>query len=234
MSGAAGNNTTTTESSGGRAGGSAIGALHGAYVHGRRVRVLASWLTRLLPRDASVLDVGCGDGLIASLVQRERPDLRIVGIDVLVRERTHVPVQPFDGAQMPLPDGGVDVVMFVDVLHHTLDPMVLLREADRVARTHVVIKDHTADGFLARPTLRFMDRVGNARHGVALPYNYWTRAQWDAAFAELRWESEAMERALGLYPVPANWLFGRGLHFIGSFRVSEHPDKRAKAQAMVA
>ena len=232
MSGAA-DNTTTTESSG-RGGGGAIGALHGAYVHGRRVRVLASWLTRLLPRDASVLDVGCGDGLLASLVQRDRPDLRIVGIDVLVRRLTHVPVRPFDGAHIPLPDGGVDAVTFVDVLHHTLDPMVLLREAGRVARTHVVIKDHTANGLLARPTLRFMDRVGNARHGVALPYNYWTRAQWDAAFAELGWEPEAIERALGLYPVPANWLFGRGLHFIGSYRVSDHPDKRAKAQAMVA
>jgi SAM-dependent methyltransferase len=230
---AAGSNATTESGGGGRAGG-AIGALHGAYVHGRRVRVLASWLTRLLPRDASVLDVGCGDGLLASLIQRERPDLRIVGIDVLVRQHTHVPVQPFDGAHIPLPDGGVDVVTFVDVLHHTLDPMVLLREADRVARTHVVIKDHTANGVLARPTLRFMDRVGNARHGVALPYNYWTRRQWDAAFTELGWEVEAMERALGLYPVPANWLFGRGLHFIGSFRVSDHPEKRAKAQAMVA
>ena len=212
----------------------AVGALHGAYVHGRRVRVLADWLARLLPRDASVLDVGCGDGLLASVVKRERPDLNIAGIDVLVREGTHVAVMPFDGANMPFPDDSIDAITFVDVLHHTIDPTILLREAHRVARTHVIIKDHTADGWLARPTLRVMDWVGNARHGVALPYNYWTRARWDSAIAELGWEVEAMERALGLYPVPANWLFGRGLHFIGSFRIPEHPDKRAKAQAMVA
>ncbi len=213
MSGAV--STTTTETSGG----GTIGALHGAYVHGRRVRVLASWLARLLPRDASVLDVGCGDGLLASVVQRSRPDLRIEGIDVLVRAETHLPVKPFDGTRIPLPDASVDVVTFVDVLHHTVDPMVLLREASRVARSQVVIKDHTAHGFLARPTLRFMDYVGNARHGVALPYNYWTRRQWDDAFAELRWHARTMERALGLYPAPANWVFGRGLHFIAALGV---------------
>ena len=62
--------------------------------------------------------------------------------------------------------------MFVDVLHHTEDPMALLGEAVRVARKTIVVKDHTLNGFLAGPTLHFLDRVGNARHDVALPYNY--------------------------------------------------------------
>ena len=196
-----------------------IGALHGAYVHGRRVRVLASWLTRLLPRDASVLDVGCGDGLLASIVQRQRPDLRIEGIDVLVRDGTRVPVKAFDGRRIPLEDRGVDHVLFVDVLHHTLDPMILLREAGRVARSSVVIKDHAADGLLARPTLRFMDWVGNAHHGVALPYNYWDRNTWAAAFDELGWDEVTRAQRLDLYPLFANWLFGRSLHFIAVMNV---------------
>ena len=196
-----------------------VAALHGSYVHRRRVRVLADWLARLLPRNASVLDVGCGDGLLDSVVQRDRPDLRIEGIDVLVRPDAHLPVKPFDGERIPLPDAGVDVVTFVDVLHHTADPMVLLREAGRVARSLVVIKDHTADGFLARSTLRFMDYVGNAHHGVALPYNYWTRRQWDEAFGKLGWEPRTDQRQLALYPPAANWVFGRGLHFISALSV---------------
>ena len=57
-------------------------------------------------------------------------------------------------------------------------PRQLLREAVRVARRGLLIKDHTLTGFLAGPTLRLMDRVGNQRHGVALPYNYWTQQQW--------------------------------------------------------
>ena len=79
----------------------------------------------------------------------------------------------------------MDVVLFVDVLHHTVDPMVLLREARRVMRRAIVIKDHSCDDFLAGPTLRFMDRIGNARHGAASPCNYWTSERWDRAIQDL-------------------------------------------------
>ena len=65
---------------------------------------------------------------------RQRPDLEITGVDVLVRPKNHIPVQLFDGRQLPFPDQSFDAVMFVDVLHHTDDPSVLLREAKRVAR----------------------------------------------------------------------------------------------------
>lgn len=34
-------------------------AVHDGYVHSRRVRVLAGWLTSLIPQGARVLDVGC-------------------------------------------------------------------------------------------------------------------------------------------------------------------------------
>ena len=92
--------------------------------------------------------------------------------------------------------------------------MVMLREAARVSRRCVLIKDHTRDGFAAGATLRFMDWIGNARYGVALPYNYWPQARWDAAFAELGLRPAKSVTEVGLYPWWANWLFGRRLHFI--------------------
>ena len=44
--------------------------------------------------------------------------------------------------------------MCVDVLHHTDDPMILMREAMRVTRQAILIKHHTLDGLFAGPTLR--------------------------------------------------------------------------------
>lgn len=193
-----------------------IGSVHSNYVHSRRVKALTSHLAAMIPPNASVLDVGCGDGKLARLLLDERPDLTLQGVDVLVRPETLVPVMPFDGKTLPVEDKSFDVVMFVDVLHHTHDPMSLLREAVRVARQAVVIKDHTKTGLLGQPVLQFMDYVGNARHGVPSPGNYWTLPQWKEAFAELgiaptEWKSE-----LGLYPWWANWLFGHNLHFLAS------------------
>lgn len=187
--------------------------LHGGYVYGRRVRVLSGWLAALIPPDTRVLDVGCGDGLLSHRVAQLRPDVEVRGLDVLLRPQTHIPVTMFDGETIPHGDATFDVVMFVDMLHHTGDPLVLLREAARVARRAIVIKDHTRDGFLAGPTLRFMDWMGNARHGVTLPYNYGPAARWAAAFDALGLEVTAREDRLGLYPWPASMCFDRGLHF---------------------
>jgi len=192
---------------------------HRARVHSRRVRVLADHIGALIPRNASVLDVGSGDGLLASAVLERRPDLAWDAIDTLVRTDTHVPVRAFDGTRLPCADAQHDVVLFVDVLHHTDDPMVLLREAVRVARTALVIKDHLREGIAAGPTLRFMDWVGNASYGVSLPYNYWDASQWERARRELDLRTEEERRALGLYPWWANWVFGRSLHFVARLGV---------------
>ena len=196
--------------------------LHGKIVHTRRVRVLAERLAPLFPRDATVLDVGGGDGLLAKLIGELRPDLTLEGIDVLVREGTHVPVRAFDGRHIESADRSYDAVMFVDVLHHTEDPKILFAEAVRVARQCLVIKDHTRDGLLAGPTLRFMDWVGNARYGVALPYNYLSREQWMAMVKEFGLTIERWEDRLELYPWWARWVFERKLHFVARLDVP-HP-----------
>jgi SAM-dependent methyltransferase len=193
---------------------SLLGWLHGGFVHSRRVSTLAKNIAPLLPRHATILDVGCGDGALAARISELRPDLRIEGLDVLVREQTAIPVRQFDGTHIPYDDASVDVILMVDVLHHTDDPLVLLRESARVSRSEILVKDHLREGFLARLTLRGMDWVGNARHGVRLPYNYWSRAQWNAAFDDLRLAVRHWQSTLNLYPPPASWVFDRSLHFV--------------------
>jgi SAM-dependent methyltransferase len=138
----------------------------------------------------------------------------VTGIDVFVRPVTQVPVTAFDGETVPYPDGSFDVVTMVDVLHHTDDPLVLLKEAARVARVGVVLKDHLAENGVDRGLLRFMDWVGNKGAGVVLPYNYWSEAQWQGAHHDcgLRVAEERVE--IPLYPRPASWVFGRKLHLL--------------------
>ena len=197
-----------------------IEKLHGHYVYNRRVEVLSRILAELVPTNAHLLDVGCGDGLISSLIQQRRSDVVIEGIDVLLRPRTFINVSEFDGQHLPYADKTVDSVLFVDVLHHTDDPAVLLREAVRVAKQCVLIKDHLLQGLLAGPTLRFMDWIGNAHHGVVLPYNYWPEQRWHDAFNKTNLQLGKCEKDLMLYPWWASWWFDRSLHFIARLDVS--------------
>jgi SAM-dependent methyltransferase len=197
-----------------------ITKLHDGYVHTRRIRVLCDAVSGLIDHNSRVLDVGSGDGLFAHELMRRRPDLTVKGIDTLVRKHTHVPVEGFDGEVIPHEDASVDVVMFIDVLHHSHDPIILLREAVRVTRKAIVIKDHTLQGFLAGPTLRFMDWVSNAHHGVVLLYNYWSQEKWLRTFDVLGLAVSEWKNDLRLYPWPTDWIFGRSLHFVARLDVS--------------
>lgn len=183
-------------------------------VFSRRVDVLARTLGGLVPPGSTILDVGTGDGQIAQRIAEAQPGNTVRGIDVMLRPETHIPVDLFDGKTIPFADKSFDVVTFVDVLHHTDDPDRLIAEAARVARKCVILKDHLAENGVNRLTLRVMDWVGNAPHGVVLPYNYASRQQWDAWFAAAGLRTDSFSTDVPLYPAPFSAVFGRKLHFV--------------------
>lgn len=188
--------------------------LHRTLIHSRRVRVLATHLAELIPRDLSVLDVGSGDGRIAAAVMELRPDLKLSAIDTTVRENAMIPTAHYDGKRFPFEAKSVDVVMMIDVLHHVEDIDSMLAEAARVSRKFILIKDHFVRGRLARQTLTFMDHVSNRQFGIAIPANYQTVDQWNLLFANSHLRSVIRRDRLGLYVWPLSWIFERKLHFM--------------------
>ena len=188
--------------------------VHEKYSYSRRLHRLTEVLSENIRKGERVLDVGCGDGELASLIMQQRPDIEVQGIDVLVRDRTKIPVVAYDGERIPYSNKSFDVVMFSDVLHHTNNPRMLLCEAARVSRRAIVLKDHTLDGPFAYSTLRLMDWVGNSRHGVTLPYNYWPKQRWLQTFESLGLMVQNWKDDLRMYPFGADAIFGRSLHFV--------------------
>jgi len=193
---------------------SRVGRSHQSLVHGRRVRVLAELLAANVPRNTSVLDIGCGDGTIASAMQSAVPSIQIQGIEIASRPVCRIPCRSFDGVHIPFPDGAFDVCMFVDVLHHTNNIYDVLAEASRVSRRFLLIKDHVSESPLDFYTLKFMDWIGNRPHGVVLPNNYQSRSQWDTYFAGAQLGLRAWQDQVPLYPFPYSGIFGRKLHFV--------------------
>jgi SAM-dependent methyltransferase len=213
---------------------SALKHAHHSAVFGRRVRVLAAALGAQIPSGASVLDIGCGDGSIASLIAQHNPSVTLQGIEFAARPTCRIPCTTFDGETIPFPDAAFDVAMFVDVLHHASEidgPGAksrdadhrrarssgitrLLAEAARVSRRYVLIKDHVSESTLDFKTLQFMDWVGNRPHGVVLPYHYQNRKQWEQYFAQTGLAVRNWESQVPLYPFPFSTIFGRKLHFV--------------------
>ncbi len=59
---------------------------HKNFIFDRRTIQLSNHVLSLLETDKTLLDVGCGDGTIASMIASNNKKIEVHGIDVLIRE----------------------------------------------------------------------------------------------------------------------------------------------------
>lgn len=101
-------------------------------------------IARLVPQGARVLDLGCGDGALLDLLQRERGctgyGVEIADGNVLqcVRRGVDVIQLNLDEGLAMFDDASFDVVLQIDTLQHLRNAEVMLRETARVGRIGVV------------------------------------------------------------------------------------------------
>jgi len=109
----------------------------------RLVRSVVDELAEVLPRGASILDVGCGGGHVLLALGRRRPDLVLHGVDLsgdqVERARTRLgagghQAAVFEGSalQLPFDEGAVDHVVSVASLKHWPNRRLGLHECLRV------------------------------------------------------------------------------------------------------
>lgn len=195
---------------------------HDKVVYSKRMSRLSELLTPLLSDSKSVLDVGCGDGKIDSLLlHKSKNNFDIKGIDVLVRPDTYIDVTEYDGSHIPYENNSFDTVIAIDVLHHTDDPGVVFAEMVRVAKSTIIVKDHVKSGWISYFKLRAMDYVGNAHYHVRLPYNYLTKRQWNDYIQKFKLKVVIEKTDLNLYEGILHFLFDRKLHIILKLEKSE-------------
>ena len=101
-------------------------------------------IAALVPRGARVLDLGCGDGALLDVLQRERGctgyGIEIDDANVLacVKRGVNVIQLNLDEGLSMFDDASFDVVLQIDTLQHLRNAEVMLRETARVGRTGIV------------------------------------------------------------------------------------------------
>jgi 2-polyprenyl-3-methyl-5-hydroxy-6-metoxy-1,4-benzoquinol methylase len=106
-----------------------------------------------------LLDLGAGEGYMGEVLQEE--GINVVLADVRPSNRTDLPFLHLQEEKLPLPANAVHVVSLVFVLHHTPDPVQVLREALRVASDRVIIIESTCEGPWWCWGLRRIDALAN-------------------------------------------------------------------------
>jgi len=127
---------------------------------------MASEIARVIPRGASVLDIGCGSGFIAHHLAA-LASAGVTGIDV--RKETDAPISYFcfDGARFPVGDSTFDAALLCYVLHHAQDQRAFLSEVRRALRRGglAVVYEDIPLGVWDAAVCRAHDRQWRARTG---------------------------------------------------------------------
>jgi len=96
----------------------------------------------------SVLDVGCGEGVLTHQWATQLGERRIVGIDLddeklkaewATRQRPNLEYRTLAAEYMPFADGEFDMACAIEVLEHVPDPEHTVAEMARVARRHLLV-----------------------------------------------------------------------------------------------
>lgn len=165
---------------------------------GKRSEKIFRQIEPYIEENSRVLDLGCGDGKIGYLINLDKKcDVQLM--DTVNCNKTPLPFEFYDGISIKRPANSFDHVMLITALHHSDDPVLLMKEALRVAEKSVVVIESVY--FEKVPMHRkmnslvdwFSSRVLNDPE-INVPFNFLTPAAWVAVFQQLGGKVVGMEK----------------------------------------
>jgi len=147
---------------------------------------LAKKIAFLCKDNSTILDFGCDNGSVSKMIMDFNPSLKIVGVDIQGNRPSQIPRRLYQGRKVPYPDKTFDIVLSLDVLHHTKNIPYFVKEMKRLSKRYLIIKDHAVYGPVSRWLVCFSDYMFNMPYRIKCAFNYPTMGEWGGLFHKLK------------------------------------------------
>ena len=154
-------------------------------------------LTRWTRPSSRILDIGCGSGALAHVLEGEMGYSAVHSVDVI--DLCRFPLRRYqvcDTTALPFDDGSFDMTVLSFVLHHVPDEqkVLVLREAARVSRGGVFILEDTPEHLVDHVLNWLHGWTWQMRCGHRAAFGFHSQHGWQEIFASLGLEAVVAER----------------------------------------
>lgn len=167
----------------------------------QRATIISKQIIQFLAGD-SLLDIGCGNGLITDLIRQHFNRIQCLDVVRYMPASLKLPFLLYkDGEPLPI-DNTFDTVLLLTVLHHSNNPIELLKMAWAATTKRLIIIESVVGVHKAEPHVRydlagasdenqiayaaFVDWFYNRvlHDDVPVPYNFTTPERWQSTFLQ--------------------------------------------------
>ena len=181
-----------------------------------RLEVLSEMILPFLNEGDKILDIGCESGRLGEMILSSSKcpmNLKYTGIEKFQRGGEPIEVIQYDGNILPMNSESFDIVILADVLHHEKNPLRLLKEAGRISKKRVIIKDHRKENIADQSRIAVLDLLANKPNGIECIYKYNNLNEWHELIAGAELSIEKEQLKINLYPWLFDILFGKKLQY---------------------
>jgi len=136
-----------------------------------------------IKKGSKILDLGCGSAIIGKTFQ-DFFKAEILGIDIVDKRVEKISFQIYDGKNIPFPENSFDLVLINYVLHHSQDPIALLKEAKRVSKKIIIFED-LPEGFFSKIYCKLHQLSFDKLFGNSSKTSFKTEKNWEKIFKEV-------------------------------------------------
>ncbi|NNC96142.1 MAG: methyltransferase domain-containing protein [Chitinophagales bacterium] len=135
--------------------------------------------------EESIVDIGCGNGLLTHMLREHNYNVTPVDIEDLSYSPLVKPIV-YNGVLLPFENDEFQTGLLIAVLHHTKDPIELLKETSRIANDIVILEDVFYNR-LQKWMLFLIDALINLGYSD-LNFSHKTDREWKEIFTNLNLE----------------------------------------------